>query len=260
MHKWSYLLLGCSLAVLLLSGCYRTQSHITIKSDGSAHIELVKSLNRDTLKKQMEQSKDKSRKQLPPPGQISKEMLQNAESKAKQEGVAIVAFQEGATEGIKLSKHVDNAKDITSDFDNLQDVAKLASISELPDSQDSINLSLEVKKGFFATSYKLNTKVGSDQGGNPMSGLGGQMGENSTFTLTLPIKPGKTNAKRTEDGGKTLIWEYSAMQGTTMEAEGKTLNFVTIGASGLIGLLIILGGLGIVLRKKKPIVQTTISA
>lgn len=226
--------------VTTLTGCVDGKFHLTVNKDGSGDF-TYRMLMDPALLAFSSEGEGASNDPL-------KEMLEDA----KASGFTTTNINENGKIGYEAKKHIDN----------LQESIKKGSLFGDQDMDKNIKPGegLTIEKGFLKTNYKL--KMDFDMS-DMTEGDSGESEEikamtqsmlrsmNFNFLLTLPVEASTHNASKTEDAGKTLVWNLIPGQNNPIEMEAEVVNTTNIGLIGGGAFLALVLLVLIIKRRKK---------
>jgi hypothetical protein len=207
------------LLLLTLTGCMEMKVHVTVNLDGSADLEYKLGFESSFLSLMELQGQNP---------------LKDSETELKAEGYRVESYRDGNMRGIVARRRVEKftPEDIASFGE-----AQLAGEG------------LTVDKGFFRTTYRFETQLDIPDLVNEIA-QGFLDNVTLEFGMTLPIKPSKHNASRTDNNGKSLYWDLSSGEVESLYVEAGHWNFLNlalVGGGVLAAMIILL----LVLRRKK---------
>ncbi len=230
--------------LLLVSGCVKVKSHVTLKADGSGDVAYTFAMTKEV----MDMMKSNPGSQLDPFEKLRKEFTA--------EGFTVTDLKEKDELGIVAKKHAKNTDELIKAL-NSKAVDSSEEISKESNGVfGKVGNSLKVEKGFFATTYKLNANVDMTNGKDSASSDESSKMANSmidfSFVLTLPTKPAKHNAPTVTDNGRTLEWPIKIGENNNLQAEMVAPNIMNIGIVGGLGILVLLGLIFGLIKKNTP--------
>lgn len=197
-RKLATVLLTVLVLSLSLWGCADVNCHLTVHPNGSADIDLKIVLDSAAINFLHSVG-------LNPLAAIIEEL--------EQEGYSVAAYEDGEKAGITANKHI----------------AKISADSlDFPRSPEALEAALPhdgfvVQRGILKTRYLVETMVDLSTFSGPglLPGLENYILDQASFQfiLTLPVVPHEHNAHRTDDGGKTLIWQLKPGQANLIKLE-----------------------------------------
>ena len=239
--------------MLLVSGCVKVQSHVTLNADGSGDIAYTFAMTKEV----MDMMKSTPGSEADPFEKLRKEFTA--------EGFTVTDLKEKEQLGIIAKKHAKNTDELIK-----------AMNSKAVDSQEEISKesngvfgkvgnALIIEKGFFTTKYKLDANIdmasskastSSDSSSTMADSMASSMASSMagsivdfSFVLTLPTKPSKHNASTVSDNGRTLEWPLKIGEKNSLQAEMVVPNIMNIGIVGGLGILALFGIIFVLVRK-----------
>ena len=224
--RFIFVLFMLGVIACLLPGCVKMHSHLTVQKNGSADVEHVIAMEASVL--DMIGKED------------GKDPLQELRDGMQQEGYTVDKYSEGKMTGVRAVKHF---KDIDSAVKALGDPSKNTKADDETGksalgSLGNIGNAMKVEKSFFTTKYTLNADLDlsspadkATKADDPFADFGESMAQSLfdlSFALTLPVKPGSSNAPRVSDEGRTLEWPINIGGKTNLAAEVTVPNITNI--------------------------------
>lgn len=210
---------------MVLSGCVKINSTLTVNSDGSGDLSVIYGVNKQLAAMQPDITSS----------------LQTAKKNSEKEGYTTSDYNDTQYMGIQLKKHINNLKDLKQ-FPN----------------NNKVKFSVKEKKGFFKNTYDVNSSFDLTGLTDPNSnGLEESVAAAAVaqidlkFTLNLPVAAGNNNASKVTNNNKTLEWTLVPNQMNNLNVQFSTVNMtnVVMLIGGIAIILILLGFF--IFRKKK---------
>ncbi|MEI6519085.1 MAG: DUF3153 domain-containing protein [bacterium] len=262
------ILLGLGLAslMLILAGCVKVSSHVTLNMKGGGEVEYVFAMD--------ESLKDMASGFGSGTGVKAEDPFTKMKGAFEKDGFTVSDYKDGKNSGIKAIKKAKNTAEILAAIQT----KALASNTQLSKGSgglfETVGKSLKIEKKLFTTTYKLDASVdmGAEKSkpakpGTPSdsaSEMGKKFGESMassmfdfTFALTLPVKPKSSNATTTSPDGRTLEWQLKPGEVNKMQTELTVPNVtnITIAFILLMVLIVIIAA-----KSRKPKKETVITA
>jgi LPXTG-motif cell wall-anchored protein len=215
------------LSIGVLSGCVKGVFHVKVNKDGSADINYDMGFENTLLGLASSDGKNP---------------IEEIRKQAEEQGFTVANYKENGYTGIRAKKHVDKLNDIPI-FSNME-----KSKDKKP---------LKIEKGLFSTRYTLDTQLdlsdmatnSNEEMANFNNAVLNQM--DLKFLLDLPVKAEKHNASNVKNDGQTLEWQLIPGDKNRVYMEAVVPNIMNITLT-IIGVLIILvGALFMILKKRK---------
>ena len=211
-------------AMLTLTGCVTVDYQVTINKDGTGKIAYVYGFDKSYLEDT---------------GTSVKDMTEEMEESAKEEGFTVEPYEEGGVAGFKATK---DAEKITEEF-SLEEVFGADNVKD----SEGNKIKIEKTAGGKKYSQKANIDLTSME---DMSLLGFTL----QYTVNLPVKAGKNNATKVSDDGRTLTWVLKSGAENIVEfeaTEGISMTTIIIVVGAIVGIGVVAFVLVLVLKKKK---------
>jgi hypothetical protein len=213
---------------LTTTGCVDANFHVTINKDGSGDVN-YKMLFEPML--------------IGLGSQGGTDMVKEMEDGATKQGFTVSKLNENNKAGFEAKKHVAN----------LSEEMKKGNMfgNENMDKTFKPGEGLSIQKTFFKTTYKLSSDLDmSSMAGKPTDDQQTKAMATAMlrsmkfdFALTLPVKATNQNAAKTEDDGKTLVWNLTPGEhnqiNVTAEAWNIT-NIVLVGAGAAVVIILVI--------------------
>ncbi|MTI94564.1 MAG: DUF3153 domain-containing protein [Firmicutes bacterium] len=210
--------------MILMSGCFDAEFHLTVNRDGSGDFSYQLGFDRDFLAMMESEGEDP---------------LAEMAIEAEADGFTVTRYEDDDYVGIRATQHLPQ---ITAEDLDVFDEASTQGDG------------LVVEESLFRSHYRFQADMN-------MEGMGedeefGQMMLNQMnfrFTITLPVKPDSHNADSVSEDGKTLTWNLRPGQANPINLEASVPNIVFIAILGagaallLIGLIVLI----VVLRRRR---------
>lgn len=220
------------LLIMSLSGCVDANFHLTVNKDGSGDLDYKMLFDPMVLG-------------LAAQGEnTTQDPIKQMQDDATKSGFVVTNLNENGKTGFEAKKHIQN----------LSDSIKQGSLfgSSNMDKSFRPGDGLTIQKGLFKTIYKLNSdldmsSMNSDPNADAQQKAMTQAMLRSmqfNFAITLPVKATSDNASKTEDNGKTLIWNLVPGQHNQVTFKAEELNItniILVSAGGVLILAIIIG-------------------
>jgi len=217
---------------MILSGCASATIQLKINSDGSSDLNYKIGVEETTLGMMAGTGQD-------PFAQITEN--------AKAKGFTTETYKEAGYAGVIAKKHLANV-------DELASLNLLGNEEGLP--------GLKIEKGFFETKYvidgdfdlssmKANTGSESDAMSNSII-----QQFDVKYVLSMPEAIGKNNATSVSADKKTLTWQLKPGENNKIQMEAAVKNTANIAIVVGIIVVVLIGGVLIGMKKKKPLNTT----
>lgn len=245
-----------ALTMLILPGCVKVSSHVTLNMKGGGEVEYVFAIDESFRQMATGFSSGTGVKAGDPFDKLKGEFTKD--------GFTVTDYKDGKNVGLKAVKKAKNTAEILAAIQT----KALSSNAQLSKGSgglfDSVGKSLKIDKKLFTTTYHLDATVDmgaekskpkSTKPADPAAEVGKKFGESMassmydfSFALTLPVKPKSTNADKKSDDGRTLEWQLKPGQVNKLQAELTVPNLQNITVAFLL-LLILIAIVAIKLRK-----------
>ncbi|MCK8816909.1 DUF3153 domain-containing protein [Natroniella sulfidigena] len=237
-RKFILLVLGL-LAIILLTGCMKLRSNVTMNKDGSGQIEYIFGMESSFYAFG---------------GQEVSNFFIELEDMALEKGYGVDTFDDGKYMGLVVSREV---ADFASYERNLGLLGQIEEKSEagLTEIDDVLSLvGVEEEKSFLMTTYKYDKVINleelaweEDEQVNNFFSTALLEDMDLGLELNLPVEATESNATTIQDEGKKLIWELELGEKNQIYFELKVLKFRRVVVILLV--LISIGLLATVFRK-----------
>ncbi len=228
MKKIISLIVIMGILLFVLTGCVNIEYDLTLKEDGSADIAFIYGFEKEMIS-EIETS--------------SEELCEDIKTTATDAGYTVENYSDEKIEGIKATKHVDNASNIS--LFEIFDGINLEQSEE-----DKIKIEKKNLKTVFSQNGEIDLTTMDETSAN-MSTI--------VYKINLPVKAEKSNATETSEDGKTLTWKLKGGENNKIEFEavkedGKIIIIISIVLIIIIALIIII--CIIKSRKKEENIET----
>lgn len=231
--------LGLATLMLILSGCVKVSSHVTLNIKGGGEVEYVFAMD--------ESLKDMASGFGSGTGVKAEDPFSKMKGAFEKDGFTVSDYKDGKNTGIKAIKKAKNTAEILAAIQT----KALASNTQLSKGSgglfETVGKSLKIEKKLFTTTYKLSALVdmGAEKskpakpGAPPTSDTATEMGKkfgesmassmfDFSFVLTLPVKPKSNNATTISADGRTLEWQLKPGEVNKLQTELTVPNVANI--------------------------------
>lgn len=217
------------LAIVLLSGCIRLHTNITVNKDGSGQVEYIFAVNPAILEKSEE------------------ETFAELKIEAQKRGFQIEEYHTADYVGIKIAKDFE-------DINNLKENAGVMNALYQDDQNEVLagermkgffSPEIKVDKSWFYTTIKLNGVIdlsNEEQGLSSEEAMQQQLAYKMldlALTINLPVRPVEFNADKLTNNGRTLTWQLIAGQKNEIIFKVQMYNLTNIIITAIAGLIIL---------------------
>ncbi len=243
MKKFGLKLIGLVLVSMLLCGCYSYKLETTVNKDKSMDFKMEMAIDLSSYASMLGDDYD--------PSEMTEEggmLTEEQQKELKEQGYEVNYSQEKYKTTITVFKKFKNIDEISSDKDVEVDINKIG--------EKDFEEVFFTKKGETYKGHLVFDPSAADM--DDMSELGmskEDMGKyfKLEYRLNLPVKAKSNNATKTENDGKTLIWELPLTQKTDINYEFELGASNTMLIVGIAVLVVAAIGVGVYLvTKKKP--------
>lgn len=205
-------IIGIMLATVLLAGCYKINTSMTINNDKSMNFEMIYAMDMNMMS-QLEGDTDSDT--TTETNDENTDEFADLKKQAKEKGYEVEEYKNKENdhnwEGVKLIKKYKNIDDVTKDTEKVVNFVEDSDEDSMFDDSQFFS-----KKGDI---YKANFLF--DFGEDSSSYESYASSFDLKFTITLPNASVSNNATKTENDGRTLIWDLDISKKNEINFEFK---------------------------------------